>query len=167
MLCKKEYSCIEKDLTNVSLLSQSEISWVESFSNFRLHYDSVDGLVIHARNYVMTCMYILQRTGRRFDSWLGQYSFRGLMMVMRKGSFLSHAVHPLFQHWQCGKAASGLERILCRVLVKKLLASKGMFTCCRNITEVLLKMILNTIQSINKSTTEMHKAPFYKSLYMA
>ena len=36
--------------------------------------------------------------------------------VLRQESFLSHRC-PLFQQWICGKAASGLGRILCRVLV--------------------------------------------------
>ena len=51
--------------------------------------------------------------GHWFNPWLGQYSFRGLMI---EDSFLSHDC-PLFRQLLCGKAASGLERILCRVLV--------------------------------------------------
>ena len=53
----------------------------------------------------------LRTGGRWFDPRLGQYSFRGL------DSFLSHHC-PLFRLRLCGKAASGLKRILCGVLVK-------------------------------------------------
>ena len=53
---------------------------------------------------------------------------------------------PLVQQWLCGKAASGLERILCRVPVKEL---QDRCTGCHNTTEILLKTALNTIQSIN------------------
>ena len=45
---------------------------------------------------------------------LGQYSFRSRIDV--SNSFLSHHC-PLFHQWLCGKPASGLERILCGVLV--------------------------------------------------
>ena len=48
-----------------------------------------------------------------FDPWLGQYSFRGFMILIVTGFIpllpLS-TVSTLFQ-WLCGKAASGLERI--------------------------------------------------------
>ena len=58
----------------------------------------------------------LRTGGRWFDPRLGQYSLRGLMLVI--ATFLSHRC-PLFRHILCGKAASGLERILCGVLVEK------------------------------------------------
>ena len=50
-----------------------------------------------------------------FNPRLGQYSLRGLMITLRQDSFLSHLC-PLFRLWLCGKAASGLERMLCTVL---------------------------------------------------
>ena len=59
----------------------------------------------------------LRTGGRWFDPRLGQYSFRGLMIVLRQDSFLSHRC-PLFRRWLCGKVASGLKRILSGVLVK-------------------------------------------------
>ena len=61
----------------------------------------------------------LRTEGRWFDPQPGQYSFRGLMIVIaRKDSFLSHRC-PLFRQWLCEKAASGLKRIMCGVLVKR------------------------------------------------
>ena len=60
----------------------------------------------------------LKTGGHWFDPRLGQYSFRGLMIVIMTDSFLSHCC-PLFRQWLCWKAASGLDRILCRVLVKR------------------------------------------------
>ena len=48
----------------------------------------------------------LRLGGRWFDPHFGQYSF------------LSH-YFPLSRQWLCGKAPSGLERLLCGVLVKR------------------------------------------------
>ena len=53
-----------------------------------------------------------------FDPLLGHYPFQGLMIVIAHDSFLSHNC-PLFQQWLGGKAAKGLGRILCGVLVIK------------------------------------------------
>ena len=55
--------------------------------------------------------------------------------------------------WLCGKAARGLERILYKVLVKGLQESMDRCTCryISHITEILLKMALNTIQSIDNN----------------
>ena len=86
------------------------------------------------------------RTGSRwFDLRLGQKS-------LRQDSFLCHCCL-LFRQWLCAKAASGLERILCGVLVKKLQESMDRFTGRRVITEILLKSALNAIQSITDLTT--------------
>ena len=49
----------------------------------------------------------------------------------------------------CGKAATGLERILCRVLIKELQVNMDRRNGCCDITEILLKMALKTIQSIS------------------
>ena len=43
----------------------------------------------------------------------------GLMIVIGTGFILVSPLSIIFRQWLCGKAASGLERILCRVLVKK------------------------------------------------
>ena len=58
--------------------------------------------------------------GSWFDQRLGQYSFRGLTIVIATGFVLPSLTHccPLFRQWSYGKAASGLERILCGVLVE-------------------------------------------------
>ena len=57
----------------------------------------------------------------------------------------------MFQQWLYGKAASGLERKLCKVLVKRTQESMDRCTGQLNITEMLLKTALNTIQSIIKT----------------
>ena len=64
----------------------------------------------------------LRTGGLRFDHQLGQYSFLGLMIVIATG-FVPRC--PLFQQWLCGKAASGLERTLCGVLVKRTPGKEG------------------------------------------
>ena len=61
--------------------------------------------------------YWIRTGGRWFDPQLGQYSFQGLMIVIATG-FIPLKRCPLFQRWLHGKAASGLERMMCRVLVK-------------------------------------------------
>ena len=53
-----------------------------------------------------------------FDPKLGQFSFQELMVVVGTRFIpFSPAVH--FFDWLCGKAASGLARILCWVLVNR------------------------------------------------
>ena len=66
---------------------------------------------------------------------------------MRQDSFLSHR-YALFRRWLCGKADSGLERILC--WLKELHESMDRCTGRRDLTEILLKTALNSIQSINQ-----------------
>ena len=57
----------------------------------------------------------------------------------------------------CGKAASGLERILCGVMVKKnSQESIDRYTGYCIITEILLEMALNTMQSISCSWIDSH-----------
>ena len=60
----------------------------------------------------------VRTVGRWFDPRLVLYSFRGLMIVVAKDLFFSHR-RPLFQQRLCGKATSGVEIILCGVLVWK------------------------------------------------
>ena len=52
------------------------------------------------------------------QSLLGQCSFRGLMKVIATG-FIPLSPLSIFQQWLCGKPASGLERLLSWVIVKK------------------------------------------------
>ena len=62
----------------------------------------------------------LRTGGRWFNSQLSQYSFHGLMTVNETGFIsLSPLSVVLTMDWLRGKAASGLERILCGVLVKR------------------------------------------------
>ena len=92
----------------------------------------------------------LRTGGHWFDPRLGQYSLRGLMIVIATG-FIPLSPLSLVSKWLCGKAASGLERILCRVEVKR--TQESMDRCNGNydITEILLKTALNTIQSTNNA----------------
>ena len=60
----------------------------------------------------------LRTGGLWFDSRLGQYSFHGLMIVIATG-FIPLSPLSVVRQWLCGKAAGGLERVLCRVLVKR------------------------------------------------
>ena len=87
----------------------------------------------------------LRTGGRWFDPRLGQYSFRGFMVVIATGFI---PVSPLsvvstMVMWE-GNAACGLERILCGV--QELQKSMDRCTGHRDITEILLKTALNTIQ---------------------
>ena len=93
----------------------------------------------------------LRTGGFWFDPRLGQYSFRGLMIVIATGfiSFLFNRC-PLFRQWFCGKAAIGLERMLCGLLVKKLQESMDRFTGHRDISEILLKKGVKH-HTVNKS----------------
>ena len=59
-----------------------------------------------------------ENAGRWFDLRLGQYSFRGLMIVIATG-FIPLSPLSVVRQWLCGIAASGWERILCGVLVKR------------------------------------------------
>ena len=63
----------------------------------------------------------LENTRSQFDPVLGQYSFRWLLIVIL---FVTDFTPPsslsvLFCRWSSGKVVSGLERILCRELVKR------------------------------------------------
>ena len=55
------------------------------------------------------------------------------------------------------ESASGLERMLCGVLVRKLQESMHRYTGYRDITEILLKTVINTVQSISRSSVILYK----------
>ena len=57
----------------------------------------------------------LRTGGRWLDPQLGQYSLRGLMIVIATG-FIPLSPRSIVLKMVHGKAASGLERILCGVL---------------------------------------------------
>ena len=90
------------------------------------------------------------RTGGRWFDPLGQYSFRGLMIVIATGFIpLSPlSVVSTMAKWessQCLGAEYSVEYWL-----KELQESMDRCTGLRDITEILLKTALNTIQSIKK-----------------
>ena len=76
----------------------------------------VDLLATESRSSVRS-VEDLRKGGRWLNHPLGQYSFRGLMMVIATG-FIPLPRYLLFLQGLCKKASSGLERILCRVMVK-------------------------------------------------
>ena len=59
----------------------------------------------------------LRTGGRWFDPRLGQYSFRGLIIVIATGFIPLSPLSVVSTMVMCGKAASGLERISLGVLV--------------------------------------------------
>ena len=74
----------------------------------------------------------LKTGGGWFNPWLGQYSFGGLMIVIATGFIPLSPLSPLsivstMVMWEsrCGKAASGLERILYGALVKRFPGKHG------------------------------------------
>ena len=58
----------------------------------------------------------------------------------------------LFRRCLCGKAASGLEMVLCGVLVKRIPGSMDKCSDRGDITEITLKTALSNMQSITQST---------------
>ena len=68
------------------------------------------------------------------------------MMVIATGSIPLIAVHCFYNGYVEKQPVAGKE-LLCRVLVRRTPGEHGL----SNITEIMLKMALNTIQSINQS----------------
>ena len=64
-------------------------------------------------------------------------------------AYYSYNRCPLFRQWLCGKAASGLKEFCAEHRLKELQESMDRCTGCCDINEILLKMALSTIQSIN------------------
>ena len=58
----------------------------------------------------------------------------------------------LFLQWLRGKAISGMERILCRILCKKIQESIDRCMGRQDIYEIKLKTALNAIQFFNEPT---------------
>ena len=85
----------------------------------------------------------LRTGGRWFDPRLGLYSFRGLMIVIATGFIPLSPLSVVSTRRICGKAASGLQRILCGVLVKRTSERMDRCTGRPNITEKLLQTALN------------------------
>ena len=82
------------------------------------------------------------------DLWLGQYFTRGLMIVIAIGFIPLSQLSVFFDNDYMRKQPVAWKEYLCGVLV-----SMGRCTGHRSITEILLKMALNTAQSINPSLT--------------
>ena len=86
----------------------------------------------------------LKTGGCWFDPRLGQYSMQGFMIVIATGfiplSLLSVVL---------GKQSVAWKEYCAEYCLKELQESMDRCTGCRNITEILLKTVLNTIQSIN------------------
>ena len=89
----------------------------------------------------------LRKEGSWSDPWFGQNSIQGLMLVIAPGFIALSPLSILLitVMWKC---SSILERILCRVMVKELQESMDMCTGSHDITEIVLKMALKTLQSI-------------------
>ena len=66
----------------------------------------------------------LRTGGRWFDPQLSKYSFRGLTLVIATG-FIPLSPLSVVLTMLCGKAARGLERILCKELVKRTPGKQG------------------------------------------
>ena len=66
----------------------------------------------------------LKTGGPWLDPWLSQYSFQGLMIVIATGFILLSPLSSISTIVTWG-STSGLERILCRVLVKRISGKHG------------------------------------------
>ena len=77
--------------------------------------------------------------GRWFDTRLGQYSFRGLMIVTGT-RFIPLITVCCFD--------TGYVEYCAEYWLKELQESMDRCTCCHDITEILLKTMLNTIQQL-------------------
>ena len=86
--------------------------------------------------------------GRWFNPRLGQYSFWGLMIVIATG-FIPLTTVPWFDNSYVGKQPVAWKEYWAEYWLKELQESTDRCTGCCNVTEILLKTDLNTIQSIN------------------
>ena len=89
----------------------------------------------------------LRTGGRWFDPLVGQYSFRGLMVIIATG-FIPPAVR-CFDNGHVGKQTVAWTEYCAEYWLKKLQESMDRCTGRRDITEIILIMALNTIQPIN------------------
>ena len=88
------------------------------------------------------------RTGRWFDSMLSQYSFQRLMIVIATG-FIPLSMLSVVSTMNIWQRSQWLGKKIVYWL-KELQESMDRCTGHNNITERLLKTVLNTIQSINE-----------------
>ena len=89
----------------------------------------------------------LRTGGRWFDPWLRQYSFRGLMIVIATGFIPLSPLSIVSTNviWESSQWLG--KNVVCQL--KKFQVSIDRCTGRRDITEILLKTALNTVQSIN------------------
>ena len=87
--------------------------------------------------------------GRWFDPQLGQYSFQRLMIVIATGVILLSplSIVSTMVMWESSQWLG--KNIVAEYWLKEIQESRGRCTGRRDITEILLKTALNTIQSIN------------------
>ena len=92
----------------------------------------------------------LRNRGRWFDPRLGQYSVQGLMMVIATGftPLSPLSVVSTMVMWESSQWL-GKNIVRSTYWFKKLQESMDGCTGRRDITEILLKTVLNTIQSTN------------------
>ena len=93
----------------------------------------------------------LRTRGRWFDPRLGQYSFRGLMIVIATGFIpLSPLSCVYMDNDYMGKQPVAWKEYCAEYWLKELQESMNRCTGRSDITEKLLKTAFNTIQSINQ-----------------
>ena len=103
--------------------------------------------------------------GHRFDPWLGQYSFQGLMIIIATGFILSLTAVRCFDNGyvESSHAVPGKE-YCAKYWLKELQETMDRCTGHPDITGILLKTALNTIQSINTYHTGSDSLLDYKIL---
>ena len=100
----------------------------------------------------------LRTGGCWFDSWLGQSSFRGLMIV--RIHFSLRAVC-CFTNGYVGMQPVAWKEYCAKYWLKELQESTDKCTGHRDITEILLKTTFNIIQSITQSIFLQIKKEFF------
>ena len=83
------------------------------------------------------------------------------MIVLEKG-FIPLLPPFLFRRWLCGKAANGLERILCEGLLKK---KKKNIDKCNGHLEIIIEAMLKMALSISRSNDQSANHDFCSFIY--
>ena len=91
----------------------------------------------------------LRTGGRWFDPRLGQYSFRGLMIVIAKGFIPLSPLSVVSKIVMWESSQYSWKEYCAEYRLKELQQSMGMCTGRRDITEILLKTVSNPIQPTN------------------
>ena len=98
----------------------------------------------------------LRTGGRWFDPRFGQYSFRGLMIVIATGFILLSplSVVSTMVMWETSPWLG--KKYCAEYWLKEILESMDGCTGHRDVTKILLKMAFKTIQSINQCVQYCH-----------